>query len=88
MQWQAVKTDLGLHCLPRHVCLKTEVHSFSPYGSLTIYEFQLVQGATFPVYQLAPSKFNLSPASGQLLTMKDFKNAKNENYYFLHPEHF
>ena len=21
-------------------------------------------------------------------TLKDFKNAKNENYYFLHPEHF
>ena len=21
-------------------------------------------------------------------TLKDFKNAKNENYYFLHPNHF
>ena len=21
-------------------------------------------------------------------TLKDFKNAKNENYYFLNPEHF
>ena len=21
-------------------------------------------------------------------TLKDFKNAKNEKYYFLHPEHF
>ena len=21
-------------------------------------------------------------------TLKDFENAKNENYYFLHPEHF
>ena len=21
-------------------------------------------------------------------TLKDFKNEKNENYYFLHPEHF
>ena len=30
-------------------------------------EFQLVQGATFPDYQLAPSKFNLCRASEHLL---------------------
>ena len=30
-------------------------------------EFQLVEGATFPDNQLAPSKFNVCRASGQLL---------------------
>ena len=30
-------------------------------------EFQLVQGATFPDYQHAPSKFNLCWASGLLI---------------------
>ena len=36
------------------------------------------------------SLFTVEPLSALylLLTLKDFKNAKNENYYFLHPEHF
>ena len=28
------------------------------------------------------------PGSTLLYTLKDFKNAKNEKYYFLNPEHF
>ena len=27
-------------------------------------------------------------AKSDCTTLKDFKNAKNENYFFLHPEHF
>ena len=33
-------------------------------------------------------KFHPITAFMKTYTLKDFKNAKNENYYYLNPEHF
>ena len=45
-----------------------------------VLEFQIVQGATFWDTQLAPSKFNMWAASGQLL----ISNTDIKEHYWIH----